>query len=562
MLLLKRFMFSRKNIFRYMIKYFDISSYLGKIFNLKSNKLLLIILLLSLIVRLLPIFWGVPISPYVKNYHPDEPKVYKSILNFPGIYFSTQTFMGYGTFIQYILGLMFLPLKLMFKILGHQENYGIVVIVLSRFSNVVMGTISVWFTYYLASKIFDRKVAILSALLLSLSLYHTINSSVITLDVAMGLLLIINFILSFNAIIKNNISSYILLGAASGMLLGIKLTGGLFFVIPVILILFNLKNIPADLSKKNYMFQQFKNVGAYVLVAIIIFLIFNPHVYLNPEKFINFYLRERRDWVDRTSLSISDTLIKFIISTSTSVGFPITILAFIGILSLRKGNLYLQLVLVFFLLEYYLFWRWFILPRYIISVTPIICIFAAHILVFFYKKNNQVIKGITVGILILTVGYSVYLSFSGIILRIEDTRPDASRYIDQNIKEGSTLGIGYASDKYSWKSHDWRYPKINFGKYKEENFLNGPDILILSSFDFIPIMETLNSNKIDSNFVLSKAYYKEWYRYSPPSSEILQFYHKLFNPKISNYILIKSFKKNINVNIEFPPPEIRIYKKR
>ncbi len=545
-----------------MIKSFDTSSYFEKITHFKNNKFLLIILLLGLIVRLLPILWGVPINPYVKNYHPDEPKVYQSILNFPGIYFSTQTFMGYGTFIQYILGLMFLPLKLLFKILGHQENYSIVVIVLSRFSNVVIGTISVCFTYYLASKIFDGKVAILSALLLSLSFYHAINSSIITLDVAMGLLLIINFILSLNAVIKNNLSSYILLGVASGMLLGIKLTGGLFFVIPVILILFNLKNIPADLSKKNYIFQQLKNVGAYVLVTIIIFLIFNPHVYLNPEKFINFYLREERDWIDRTSLSISGTLIKWIISTSTSVGFPITILAFIGILILRKTNLYLQFALVIFLLEYYLFWRWFIKPRYIISVTPIICIFAAHTLIFFYKKNNLVIKGITVGILILTVGYSVYLSISGIKLRIEDTRPDASRYIDQNIKEGSTLGIGYTSAKYSWKSHDWRYPKINFSKYKEENFLNEPDILILSSFDFIPIMETLNSNKIDSNFVLKKAYYKEWYRYSPPSPEILQLYHKIFNPKSSNYILIKSFKKNINVNIEFPPPEIRIYKKK
>jgi hypothetical protein len=246
--------------------------------------------------------------------------------------------------------------------------------------------------------------------------------------------------------------------------------------------------------------------------------------------------------------------------TSTSVGFPITILAFIGILIFRKPNLYLQFVLVIFLLEYYLFWRWFILPRYIISIAPIICIFAAHTIIFFYKKNNLVIKGITVGILILTVGYSAYLSISGIILRIEDTRPAASRYIDRNIKEGVLLGIDTPAE-YS-KFHDWRYPKINFSKYKEENILNEPDIIILSSSDFIPIMETLNSNKIDSNFVLNKAYYKEWYRYSPPSSEILQFYHKIFNPKSSNYILIKSFAKNINVNIEFPPPEIRIYKKK
>ena len=171
-----------------MIKYFDTSSYLGKIFNLKSNKLLLIILLLSLIVRLLPIFWGVPLNPYVKNFHPDEPKVYFGIMNFPRSYFSFTQFKGYGTFIQHSLGFLFIPLKLV-KVFGNYDLYSILVIVLARFFNIIMGTATILLTYILAVRIFEKKTALIASALLALSFFHVLNSSVITLDVVMSFFL-------------------------------------------------------------------------------------------------------------------------------------------------------------------------------------------------------------------------------------------------------------------------------------------------------------------------------------------------------------------------------------
>ncbi|MEJ2614187.1 MAG: hypothetical protein P8Z35_04455, partial [Ignavibacteriaceae bacterium] len=71
---------------------------------LKNHKILLFILLVGFIIRALTIFWGVPISPYVMSYHPDEPKVYIDIMNFPRSYFTFVQFKGYGTFIQNSLG--------------------------------------------------------------------------------------------------------------------------------------------------------------------------------------------------------------------------------------------------------------------------------------------------------------------------------------------------------------------------------------------------------------------------------------------------------------------------
>jgi len=528
------------------------------IFN--KNKLLLIILLMGFILRVIPILWGVPINSYIHNYHADEPKVYDTILNFPGNYFSTQKFMGYGTFVQYTLGILLIPLKLLFKVLAFQENYQIAVIILSRFFNVIMGTISIYFTYYLASKIFDEKTGLIAALLLSLSFYHVINSAIITLDVVMGLLLVINFLLCFKAVSSNNLIWYIILGILSGMLLSTKITGGLFLFVPLILILLKLRENPENIPVKKFRLELLKYACIYLLTSVFIFLLFNPHVYLDPHKYINYFLQGNKDWIERTSVSTGETLLKWLQSTIILNGLPITVFTLIGLIIFRRRKLKFQLSLLFFVLIYYCLWRWFLPPRYLIWIAPILCIFAANALIYFLEKRNILLRRIVTLLLIITAGFSLYLSISGIKLRLEDTRTQAAIYIDKNINKGSSIGLAYASEKYNWKTHDWRYPKINFSKYKEENFLNEPDIIIVTSYDFKPITETLNTNKINSDFTLKKEFFREWYLYSPPSPEIFKFYSSLFHNK-NNYVLIKSFKENINVPVEFPPPEIRIYEK-
>ena len=61
---------------------------------------------------------------YIRGYHPDEPKAYRTIINFPEVYLTTNFFQGYGTTVQFIVGLFLLPFKLIFvKLLGLKESY-------------------------------------------------------------------------------------------------------------------------------------------------------------------------------------------------------------------------------------------------------------------------------------------------------------------------------------------------------------------------------------------------------------------------------------------------------
>ena len=94
------------------------------------------------------------------------------------------------------------------------------------------------------------------------------------------------------------------------------------------------------------------------------------------------------------------------------------------------------------------------------------------------------------------------------------------------------------------------------------DLLKNPDFLIMSSYDFDPIIKTLKSGKLSSNYKLDKAYHKEWYRLSAPSPEVFRFYDYLFNKKNIDYDLVKKFYINVNVPIEFPAPEILIFKRQ
>ena len=84
----------------------------------------------------------------------------------------------------------------------------------------------------------------------------------------------------------------------------------------------------------------------------------------------------------------------------------------------------------------------------------------------------------------------------------------------------------------------------------------------MNSYDIGNIIETLKSCKLASDYKLDKAYHKEWYRFSAPSPEIFRFYNKLFIKKNIEYELVKKFYINVNVPIEFPAPEILIFKRQ
>jgi len=226
-----------------------------------------------------------------------------------------------------------------------------------------------------------------------------------------------------------------------------------------------------------------------------------------------------------------------------------------------RKNLRYKIAIIIFLACYFGFWRWAMRARYIIMIAPIICMFAAYICVRLMSERNQVLKWAGGGVIAIVLVFSVYNVRAGIYLRLNDTRPPAARYISESVPVGATLGIAGVSEEYPWKTHRWEYPEVNFKRYKEADFLKYPEIVILSSYAFTPVLRTLASQKLGPGYVLDEAYHWEWFLFSPPTPRIFHFYDELMNQHNSRYVLLKKFNRDVNVPIEFPPPEILIYKR-
>ncbi len=537
---------------------------MGQVKPSQFNKnALLIILGVGFVLRAIPVLWGIPVNRYIWSYHPDEGKVLLSILKFPEIYWTTEPFPGYGTVVQYIIGSLLFPLKyFFFKSPDLFYEYYIIVSIFSRFVSIFLGTACIYITYLISKKIYDEKVGLLSAMFLSVAFYHTLNSPLITLDVSSSFMLMLNFLLCYRAIETNRWRDYILLGIASGFLVGTKTVLGIFICIPFILNALDLFPFQNNYEINRTQFvRRIKYLFFYVFIAGCVFIIFHPHIFLDIDKYLAFYLREKHDWMDRSRGTIDQLFYIWGSNTIKSIGPFVPFFAFIGNVLPGKKNLRLKLMMLLFVILYYGFWRWFLGPRYIIAVSPIICIFAANACLLFFYHKNKILKNIGIALATIALGYGLYWCVSGISLRFNDTRPSVAKFIINYIPEDTTIGVSGVSEKYDWRTHSWRYPKIDPKRYRIVNFLNVPEVFILNMDDGEKILDTINSEKLIKDYVLPEAYYKDWYRYSAPSPRIFKFYDDLLVKNKSNYVLIKSFKREVNVPLEFAPPEIRIYKK-
>ena len=148
------------------------------------------------------------------------------------------------------------------------------------------------------------------------------NSALSTLDVSMGFLLLVNFILCIKAVENNRLSFYIILGVATGIIIGTKITAALFMAVPLILIFLKTAH-PIGSEENNHPTANAKYLIAYWAVAGIIFLTFNPHIVIDPIKYFQFLVKEKAVWIDAVKVPISDMFSIWAKQIAKCVGFPI-----------------------------------------------------------------------------------------------------------------------------------------------------------------------------------------------------------------------------------------------
>jgi len=544
-------------MFQRFIKKIDLFKFF-KLQNPFTWRSLIGIILLAALLRFPNIFWGIPIfDPMAHSYHPDEPKILQGAFNFP-YHILTNADLRYPTFYHYFLGTLSIPAKLLFKIEGWStDHYQIYISVFGRFISILLGLGSIFLTFILAKKLYNEKIGLLSALFLSLSFYHVQNSAWATLDVPNSFFFILATYLAFKMYEKPTLKFYLLTGISFGILIGTKYNGAVAAIL--ILILHYYKTLEKERSISAILKASIsKRLWILFFSAGMVFILTTPGIVIKPGVFVDSLLNLLNLGAGRRYRFVFDySIFNSIIKNFATVTDPLlTIMMIFGlVIPLRKSwdkEIPLIVVVVIFFFVFGV-----LTSRQLIAVLPLTSILAAQAIFYLYKKATIVSKPIWIFILSLWIIFEIVYNSVGIFLRKNDTRTEAAYYIENSIPTGSTIGAASIGDYQRWS---WMLPKIDTNKYKVVDPLEKPRFIILTSYDYVKMEGALLSDKLH-NYTWDKKYSMEWYNAYPPSDEVFEFYDNILNKKGCkfNYRLIKTFKKNILIPIEFPSPQVRIY---
>ena len=530
---------------------------------LKHHRILFLLLLCGLLFRISGVFWGIP--PFDAGFfHPDEPKLIVGAYNFPQD-IAERTDLRYPTAYHYIIGLMTWPIKKMIQSVNLEMNAYITVYLLGRLLSVILGVASIALLYMFVESISDKRHAIVSSAVLCFSLYHVTNSAWATTDVATSFWFIAYLLFAVKAIKVDSTKFALASGVSLGFLVGTKYTGAIA-VIPFLIALF-LQHAKSEhegilgLLRSIVSDQKLWIVGA---SSMFVFMLSTPGILLQTEAFLSsiVFEQDRMSRYKQSLLHISSWRTIYF-SLVRAIGLPLTMAALIGlVLSIYRKKQF-EIILATMVILYVLYFGNALFPRYWIMMSPLLAYFSSISLLVFVGHKNQFLHKLSVAVCLVVLLYACLLSGVAVLSRYPDTRSVATNFLNQNIAKNKSVGIAYTSEQYGWRTHAWRYPVVDDAKYRYVDFLNRPDVIIVSSYDRDPILKALKSPLICDRLIIPDDKVSDWYRESPPNKAILELFQELYMSDNKEYeMLHQVIPKRQLAPIEFGPPTIDIFAKR
>jgi hypothetical protein len=551
--------------------------------SMKLDKILLGMLIIGALFRLSGIFWGIPLfSQYTGNYHPDEPKVIMAALWFTDHVFTNQD-LGWPTGLHYTLGVLSVPFKSLTR-LALLESFStpyyhrLIIHILGRLLSVALGVGAILITYRIGEIVFDRRRALLAGYLLCFSVFHVTNSSVATPDVPTSFLLSLFILLLIKTMKQESVKLALLSGCSLGLLVGTKYNG-IFAVIPLLILVGDFvirKYQRASLLRKTILFLSNNYLWLIGTISVVVFLASTPGIIFREQLFVQKIQSEgsRMALFKPPAYNLLESCKNVADALFKSMGIPLALAGVLGLLFPIKKRSVIEYSLIITAIAYLVFFRNSLVGRHVIILMPVFALMASNFLVYLSEYKVRWVRACGFCLLTLVCLYSFAYTTAAVFSRYPETRTAAARYVDQTVPKGTSIGIAYTSPGIGWMHHYWQYPKINFADYRYKDFLQNPDYIILSSYDFQQIKKTLESGILTDAYELPRGYpdYPKWYRCSPPTPEVFQFYKALWGDhagssaegrepvKKSDYYLVKRFDPKPYARIlEFPPPLIEIY---
>ncbi|MDI6784378.1 MAG: glycosyltransferase family 39 protein [bacterium] len=417
-----------------------------KLFSLlRKHKWILIILTFACLLR----FWGIQFGlPY--QYHPDEIKYVLLGLKVgvvgPNIgYFDNPTGFVYLLFFEY--GLLYLFGRL-FSLFHSAQDLAIlyyqnpsIYLLLGRITTALFGVGTVYLTYLIGKRAFERTVGLLAALFLACSFGHIRDSHFAVPDIPMVFFLILAFYLTvkFWFTETNPLKLALLASLFTGIAVGFKYTAGLIAVPLFIALVLKRESLG-------------KNWGIYIILLLLLifigFFVVCPYAILDFLKFKTSLIHLQ--YLDETGYFGLDPVINgfitYLRTLNWQLGTLMLLISIIGIFYSILRDKKTGLILFIFPILYYLIMgrSKLVFDRFMLPMLPFLTLASAIVIGELLRNNGWRkfwIPGIAILLILQPLANALYFDY---LFTQKDTRTLAKEWIEINLpKDSKIITEGY-----------------------------------------------------------------------------------------------------------------------
>ena len=482
-----------------------------------------LILCLGLYLRLTGLEWGLTTTKYfhANSYHPDEADNLNAMRKFDikkhdfrikNYLVSRGTLQIYMTaaWVKMTSLMGYTNISVSFEHFKENPAELAKLFISARAMSLFFAMLTIILIYFIGTLFYGRPVfGLLAAFFVAIAPGHVVWSHYMGTDLILNFQICLILLLSFMIMTKTNLIYIILAGLTTGLTIATKYSAGPLAAIPLLAYLMRPGLFAGPFRMSKLVNRQ---TILYLLMLSAGFILGNPYSVLDPET-IKAALR----------LSVSDNILfngsannmdcfeptsgwlyYLIVSPKYTLGLPLLLLSgisvFYAFMKREKTDIILlsALVLLWALLGTSP-WR---LARWSVAFIPVLCLLSARFVLSFSRFRIIALAAaalISVYTLADSYAHAQYMSKV-------DVRDESSYWIEQNIPEGSKIGVPYmyfwnpsiAMTEYWYKSDEAVLKGLK--KYKIVQILDktevldkeDPDYVILADYEYYPTLRLKN----------------------------------------------------------------------
>lgn len=488
--------------------------------------LVLALILLALALRAGGLTWGAPLDPYTGYYHPDERKIARGAVDFPADIL-TRSDLRYPTGYHYAVGTLALPLRWLMPRLWPDADVFLAVFMLARLTTLVLGVLSVALLYLLGRRFYGPAAGLVAAAFLAIVPIHVIHGAWATLDVPTAFLAIIALWACDRVMTRPTWGNAVLLGLASGLLIGTKYPGAVIVVPALLAHLIGRHRAAPERGWLRAVLDP--HILLYAAVTVATTLATTPTILLHPEHLLAAVRYESaRQGLGGLSGLEADLLWDVLGGLETVAGRAIGWFFALGTLAALYRPTRREVIQLAFLVPYYLALGDRAGGRYLIILLPAYCLLAGRLVWLALGWIGP--RPVPRAAVAVVVGIVWLLGLRETALALElhhqpDARTSAARYFGEHAPAGSTVCITQPSEGYP---QDWKNPRVSGERYAVVDCGAQPEWVLWSGGGEKRVEEALASPHLGADYTWDPAEADAWPDDKIPSPEMLRFYEAVF----------------------------------